>query len=103
MNAEKFKLDKIFWRKSLIFIFLGLILYACTMIAIDCIDYHQTSVRLGNLKSESMEQMPPEKMTMLQTILKSRQRRYSDNISSETIGILIGLIGMFFVERKTRK
>ena len=98
--SGKIQLDRTFWRKSLIGIFIGLILYASTMIVISYADYHKASIRL---KSESVEQLPPEKVKILQTILKSRQRRDNDNMSSEAIGILIGLIGIFFVERKTRE
>jgi drug/metabolite transporter (DMT)-like permease len=98
----KIQLDRIFWRKSLTWIFIGLILYACTMIALYYADYHHASSQLKNLNDEIAKQASQGKIAVVH-VWESRQKLAFGNIVIQTIAIFVGLIGLFFVERKTRK
>jgi hypothetical protein len=99
----KIKLDRSFWRKSLISIFVGLIVCGSIMLVSNYMGYQKASLQLESLNTNSIEQPNQENLIILKRIQESRQRRHYEDGKSDAMAIMLGLVGIIFVERKTRK
>jgi len=100
--SAKIKLDHSFWRKSLISIFVGLIICGSIMLVSNYREYQKASLQLKSLNANSIEQLDQENLIILKRIQESRQRRHYEDGKSDVMAIMLGLIGIIIVERKTR-
>jgi hypothetical protein len=71
--------------------------------ATDWMEYHRVSLQLENLSDKPVAQVPQQDVVALEAILKVVQKHRREDMSIHATAVLFAVIGLVFVERKTRK